>query len=63
MLRAQMTVKASKEAPYNAVKEELDRIILAKAQTFVASLAAHLAGCIAGSSRFAGILGIPPPKP
>ena len=36
---------------------------LKEAQSYISNLAAHLAGCITSSTRFAGILGIPAPKP
>ena len=124
VLRAQMTVKASKDPNYNTFKDELQLLIqeqdaflaelyiwiqecdaldkagvtsffllnkkeyiyiyialanhtkkkhqaneelfdanLARAQEFSAALTAHSAGCQTSSTRFAGILGIPPPKP
>ena len=42
--------------------EELFDAQLEKAQTWVSNVAAHLAGCMTSSGRFAGILGITVPK-
>ena len=42
--------------------EELFDANLTKASEFSSALTAHLAGCQTGSTRFSGILGIPPPK-
>ena len=122
VLRAQLTVKASKDANYNTFKDDLCKLIqeqdaflaelyvwiqecealdkaqvtscfsvkqkriyiyialanhtkkkhqtseelfdanLTKASEFSSALTAHLTGCQTGSTRFSGILGIPPPK-
>ena len=65
--KAQVTsffsVKQKSIAKKHQTNEEIFDANLARAQEFTAALTAHSAGCKTGSTRFAGVLGIPPPKP